>query len=167
MYDINNKDAAIREVQTYLHFVRDAFYPEINNVSIDGIYGAETQDAVLHFQKENGLDESGIVDYDSFIKLRAAYEEALFLKKTEGFVVDKDYFPLKKGDQGAHILTLNIMLSELGNAYDNIPYVKINDYYSSSTENAVRSFREIFLFEDVGFVDEKLYDRIIYEINIK
>ena len=65
------------EAQRYLralHF--DAAAPEIPLINPDGIYGAETRDAVREFQRTHGLPVTGEIDYQTWTALYAAFVEA-------------------------------------------------------------------------------------------
>ena len=58
------------EAQRYLralHF--DAAAPEIPLINPDGIYGAETRDAVREFQRTHGLPVTGEIDYQTWTAL--------------------------------------------------------------------------------------------------
>ncbi len=109
MYHISNKQEPIKEVQIALFALG---YGESHLVPIDGIFGENTRNAILHFQQENGLIPSGVVDYETFIQLKN--------KKIE---VEKGAnifpFPLKEGDNNekvAHLhAALNILFTENNN----------------------------------------------------
>ena len=46
--------------------VLSSFIPEIPPVSIDGIFGANTRNAVVAAQRRFGLPQTGVVDFDTW-----------------------------------------------------------------------------------------------------
>ena len=48
-------------------------YPEIKRGTVDGIYDDEARDSVKRFQKIKSLEETGIVDYLTFMALADEY----------------------------------------------------------------------------------------------
>ncbi len=167
MYRLGDEEAAIREIQKYLHFISDRVTSEVPRVSIDGIFGDETKTAVKAFQKYRGLNESGEVGYETFTFLYEDFLKARFLYNTESYVLDEELFPFKLGDSGNEVLYLNLMLDELGKIYTDIGRVDLNSYFSSATEKAVKDTRAIFLMEDLPTIDLLLYDRMRYELLVR
>jgi len=62
----------VRSIQTYLNRISDN-YPAIPKVSVDGIYGADTERAVRVFQQVFTLPTSGNVDYATWYKISEIY----------------------------------------------------------------------------------------------
>ena len=46
MYQQSNKNAAVKEIQTYLYLISDRMYADVPRIPIDGIYDSETEAAV-------------------------------------------------------------------------------------------------------------------------
>ena len=61
-----------RRLQYYIN-VLAAFYEEISEVSEDGVFGEETQEQVLNFQRVFGLSQDGIVGIGTWDALYDAY----------------------------------------------------------------------------------------------
>ncbi len=163
-YELFDTEMAIREVQTFLHFIRDKKHNEITRVAIDGIFGKETEDAVREFQRIYGLYESGVVDRETFELLNKIYLELLLEYNASEFVITSEGFPLSLGSQNNDVLVLNIMLIELGKNYSDIGDVRKSNYYSTETENAVTNLQKIFRIEENGIVDALFYDRLRDEL---
>ena len=68
MYELSDERAAITEVQKFLHVISDDTNGKIPRVAIDGIYGAESRDAVRIFQLEYNLKQK--FDQNLFSSLR-------------------------------------------------------------------------------------------------
>ena len=62
----------VTQIQEQLNVIADA-YPALPKVTVDGIYGKETQNAVRIFQGIFGLGETGIVDYLTWYKIQEIY----------------------------------------------------------------------------------------------
>jgi hypothetical protein len=167
LYRINDKEAAIEEIQKYLHFVNDRVHEDIGRIAIDGIFGMETEIAVRNYQDIIALENTGRIDYETFTELYKSYKEAEFLMRAEDFLIDSSLFPLKEGDQGNSVLLLNLMLDELSYVYTDISKVKLNNYYSKLTAEAVMDMRKIFMLPESREFDAKAYERMMYEIEVR
>ena len=167
MYHITDKQAAIREVQKYLHFASDRGVISAERVAIDGIYGDETRNAVASFQAEKDLKETGVVDYKTFVLLYEAYLSAQSIYYAEDYFISTALFPFKFGDTGHEVLLLNLMLEELRRHYTEVSEVALKPYYSHATENAVNDIRKIYGLESSQMIDLELYEKMRYELFIR
>ena len=72
--DIQDRREVIREIQSFL---LDISYriPSFPHITIDGIYGKETEDAVRYFQELYELPVTGIVDFLTLLLLFAVYSD--------------------------------------------------------------------------------------------
>ena len=163
-YELSDTEMAVREIQTFLHFISDKKHNDIERVAIDGIFGKETEDAVRDFQRIYGRSESGIVDSDTFRLLNEIYLQILLENAASDFIVSEEGFPLSLGSQGNDVLVLNIMLIELKKNYPDINEVGKSGYFSKETENAVLDLQKIFRVKENGVVDALFYDRLKDEL---
>ena len=62
----------VRELQYFLRFISE-FESTVPTVRFDGIFGAETENAVRAFQSLYGLPVTGVVDTDTWVTLYRAY----------------------------------------------------------------------------------------------
>ena len=62
----------VRTIQMQLNRISDN-YPAIPKLTVDGIYGEATQNAVRAFQRIFNLNPSGIVDYSTWYKISEIY----------------------------------------------------------------------------------------------
>lgn len=77
---IGQSGQSVRLIQRYLDFIA-LFYTQIPELEVDGIFGRRTQAAVEQFQREMGLDPTGVVDeatwdmlVDTYYRLKEATE---------------------------------------------------------------------------------------------
>ena len=67
-----NEGNRVRVLQ-YMLDVLAEFYPDLPPIAVDGIYGPATRAAVMAFQRQSGLTESGAVDPDTWAALYRDY----------------------------------------------------------------------------------------------
>ena len=71
---INQGDTGVKvEHLQYMLSVLAAYIPEIPNLTIDGIYGNATRNAVLAAQRRFGLPQTGEVDFDTWDEIYDQY----------------------------------------------------------------------------------------------
>lgn len=70
--DIGASGNKVSQIQEQLNTIAGA-YPAIPRVTVDGIYGNATRDAVRIFQGIFGLSQTGIVDYLTWYKIQEIY----------------------------------------------------------------------------------------------
>lgn len=77
---IGQSGESVRLIQRYLDFIA-LFYTQIPELEVDGIFGRRTQAAVEQFQREMGLEPTGVVDeatwdmlVDTYYRLKEATE---------------------------------------------------------------------------------------------
>jgi N-acetylmuramoyl-L-alanine amidase len=101
---------------------------------VDGVFGKETESAVMAFQKQHGLHVDGIVGRETLTKLNEVVKQKLYYKK----------FPLpnkilKRGDQGEEVKMVQRALKHLG-----FDPKYIDGIYGKKTEDAVRRFQSMY-----------------------
>ena len=167
MTETSKKQAEIYELQTMLRLIAqtDGSIPSVNP---DGIFGPETERAVLAFQGNMGLPPTGIVDFQTWSSITDAYHTAqamtqrglaLFPFPPGGYTVGKD----EKSDL---VSIIQIMLSAVGVAYDIFSNIKISGIYDAETENAVRVFQKFTRLPQTGIVDVFTWNRLASDHNL-
>lgn len=69
---LGSESEAVRTLQEYLNYV-SVYYPEIPSVTPTGYFGTQTQQAVLAFQKLEGLTQTGVAEAATWSALTALY----------------------------------------------------------------------------------------------
>lgn len=154
MYRINDRSAAVREVQGYLREL-SRFYSEIPNLHIDGIYGDETREAVRALQRMQGLAQTGEIDYETFLILYELYLPIKEERIGNSELIPAEAFPLRMGDSGSYVRILQSVLSEIFSL--SLP---TDGFYGGTTENAVRRAEERYGKTPTGSVDRILWQKI-------
>lgn len=164
MYRLNDKAAAIREIQRFILLISDRSEYKIPRVSIDGIYGEQTENAVRSFQELSGYEATGRVDNKTFDSLYSLYSAILAEEEISSTMLEKDIFPLKAGMMGDTVNTLNVILAGLKETYFDITTVRKDAYFSKETESAISDMQKIFNVKQTGIVDAQLYQRLHKEL---
>ena len=138
MYQMNDKKAAVREIQTYLYWLAVSGEYPIPQVIPNGEYGPQTAEGVLVFQKRCGIEETGAVDRATFDALYREYRRvrAQIAAKERGNFPDESEFPIGIGRSGSEVEELHILLCELARYYRDLEIERI----SGRPETASRIF---------------------------
>ena len=103
----------VRLAQYFLRVA--ALYDEsIPPITIDGVYGADTENAVRAFQQTQGLTADGIIGSATW---NALYERFLGINRTTGLAVPYPGTPLKVGSRGDNVRLVQEYLNALSRAY--------------------------------------------------
>lgn len=136
-YTDEQKRQHILELQRYLYGI-SLFDDRISGVVPNGIYTAETAEAVRTFQRVYGLPQTGEADTYTWDMIVMVYRN---ITDTTPFPYaafpSRDYVS-HKGDHGRLVYIIQAMLSGLFSAYDNMPELDICGEYNSKTAEAVK-----------------------------
>lgn len=156
----------VRTIQTQLNRIsRD--YPSIPKIAaVDGVFGAETENAVEEFQKIFNLTPDGLIGKATWYKIKYIYVAVAKLAElnSEGirlsdipkqFVTD-----IRSGDTGNPVRVLQYYLSLIAVYNDALSAPEIDGVFKTATEEAVRAFQRAYGLETTGIVDETTWYRI-------
>lgn len=134
-------------------------------ITIDGIYGNATANAVSAFQRYKSLTITGETDERTWEMLYSAYKgvvDYLDLKNQLQSVTTEPYpgVTLRRGDVGASVRVFKNYLSYIAKVFYDIPAVAQNNVFDLRTQNAVREFQRIFSLPQTGQVDETTWNTI-------
>ncbi len=162
----SDKKESIMEVQRNLRTLyRDGFLTK--SIIPDGVYGDETKEAVKEFQKLIGLEETAIVDYETWTALSEM--AALCAKKLEKSL---PIYPFEKmlaeekvllGETSDLVLLIQIMLKELA-AY-NFVEIPLSGTFDESTESAIKALQQIYGLPTTGAVDKDTWNALATAYN--
>ena len=150
MYRIENKSAAIKEVQRLL------------GINRTGIYDQPTMRAVKNIQSDRSFPVTGKVDYRTFMIIAADYRKGLSHIWNNAYLFSPS-FPYLRGSQGENVSRINEALAIILEDYfyeEDLPY---GAYYGETTERGVQYLRGIFGLQGVDGIDEVLMNRIMLE----
>ncbi len=157
----------VRALQYYLSVVSiyDPLFPQ---VSIDGIFGAQTRRAVEQYQRNAGLTVDGVVGVNTWNSLKQTYEDLddLYNQNLSGIPL----FPFPPGQvillgsQGDAVLQIQNWMNTLSAVYEDIKPLPVTGYYGQNTRADVQEFQELFGLPVTGAVDAGTWQRIGEEV---
>lgn len=158
---MTDKRKAIAELQQAL---RDIAKTDRDIISVipDGIFAEETEEAVKSFQRKYGFTETGIVDFELWEKIQEEKRRSLFILSDPIQVISikNEDLPLSLGQVGKAVHTLNLMLSQLGELYDNFSAVNAGDEFTEKTLKEVKKWQQVIGHEISGEVDKLTWNRL-------
>lgn len=169
-YTDEQKREFIEEIQNFLRkisYMNDA----VPLVAIDGIYGLETENSIVAFQKEYGIPITGTVNYQTYKKLVEQYTKAINMLKIEPIAVlplPSHTFPLRIGNKNNYITIIQSMLNTIGKNYINFIFPDITGDFDDVTEKSVIEFQRFADLNQTGEVDKKTWDMLskVYSVHI-
>lgn len=111
----------------------------------DGVFGAETEDAVILFQQRNGLEDDGVVGSATLRKLSSSSAKKGPLASATATPEPGEYVTLREGDSGTLVYDLQERLYELG-YYEG----RIDGRFGAGTTQAVVDFQRENGLDDDG-----------------
>ena len=141
-------------VQYYLRVISD-FNPKSAEVTPNGVFDEETKNAVLAFQREYGLPETGEVNEETWNKLSSVYLGLIDSAESSGAGIAAEVFPgtlLNLGSSGEDVEILQTYLNTVAQVYTEIPTINVSGTFDAATENAVIIFQRIFGIPQSGVV---------------
>ena len=163
---MTEKQGEIFELQTMLRLIgqTDGTLPLINP---DGIFGPETERAVLAFQSNMGLPPTGIVDFGTWNAVTNAYRMARnFTRRGLAlFPFPGNGYEVAHGERSELVYIIQILLSGIEVVYDVFSGTDISGIYDEKTETAVRTFQKFNRLPVTGTVNAATWDRLTDDHN--
>ena len=130
----------VRLVQFWLK-IAHTVYSRLNDVTVDGRFGAATTAAVKRFQTYFGLTSDGVVGRTTWNKLYEVYND--IANKLLSSSLRPGEYPgiLRRGSSGTAVRELQFYLYLLSAYESSIPAVDIDGSFGAATENAVRAYQ--------------------------
>ena len=141
------------------------FYDGIPSPALDGIFGSGTEQALIRFQAQFGLPETGETDAAVWQKLYEVYENILVTVTPE---LGEQSFPgnaLRRGSRGEDVRLMQEYLTRISEAYSEIPALTPDGIYGAATEEAVRAFQRRFYLPVTGVIDIRTWEQIVAVYN--
>ena len=162
---ITRRDA-ILNIQTYLRklgYTGNGGVP----VPLDAVFDSVTKEAVIAFQRANGLLPTGIVNKTTWDLLYLRYteqiEDELEARGVFPFPSTPEDYEVSIGTRSALVAVIQFLLDELELKYDDLTDITIDGNYEEDTAEAVRKFQKINMLEPTGTVNRQTWNRLVRE----
>ena len=163
---MTEKQSEIYELQTMLRLIAqtDGTIPLINP---DGIFGPETERAVLAFQSNMGLPPTGIVDFGTWNAITNAYRISKSFMRCglALFPFPGNNYEVMQGEESDLVYIIQILLSGIEVVYDIFSKTDISGIYDEKTTRAVRTFQKLNRLPATGSVNAETWDRLANDHN--
>ena len=151
---------AVRELQFYLYLL-SAYESSIPTVSIDGSFGAATENAVRAYQRFAGLTVDGIVGRATWESL---YDKASALRSSGPVVTLKRLpypgKPLTVGSEGSDVLYYTILLRRIAYYFESVEAPPLATGYTGETAAATRSAQALLGLPETGIADAETWTAV-------
>ena len=145
----------IRSLQTMLRVLAQDD-PALPDLVPDGIYGQETANAILAFQRKNGLPITGVADQATWDAIVPAYEAA-FIRVEKAAPIEIIMDPGKVyilGDSSPYLYLMQSMLLFLSQLHPDIATPSHSGTLDSPTSEALAGFQLLAGLPPTGELDK-------------
>ena len=159
---IGSRSEEVRAVQQALK--EKGYY----NYTVDGIFGTRTRAAVINFQRDNGLNPDGIVDFKMWTLLTEIYTNIVKGLPAGYEGAAAELFPgytLTPGMRNNDVKEFQTYLRVIGQNISQIPVIEATGYFGPETERAVMIFQRLYGLEPSGIVGAPTWDAAAREYN--
>lgn len=160
---LGSRGSGVSNLQYFLNYL-SAFYDSISPVSIDGVFGVSTEQAVKDAQNTLGLPPDGVVGELTWNALYNAYLgllEGIPIRYTEGNVLPYPGYLLRIGAESEVVRVLQEYLNYIAQSFPQIPEVNPTGYFGNRTQEAVIAFQELIDLPANGVVGALTWNAII------
>ena len=162
--ELTEGDTGVEVVNVqYLIAYLSQFYNTIPSVSVDGIYGTATTDAVRQIQRTFELPITGNVDlatWDIMYRTYQGFLATIPFKYIEGNVLPYPGVPLRLGSESDSVRVLQEYINYISNFYTEISPVTPTGYFGTQTQRAVVALQNLFGIEPTGTVAAATWNAI-------
>lgn len=166
----NSLKSPIFHMQQFLRTISQS-YSEISPVVPDGAYGPQTTQAVMDFQKMQGLAQTGAVNFETWKGIIDTYDDVMNqnapAKAVRSFPAPDHTISL--GDESDTVYFIQVMLNTLASHYVNISPVRVTGKYDEQTAQSIRNFQPCCGEECNGVVCKNTWNMLVnaYETCIR
>ncbi len=158
-----NRGTEVQALQYYLNFI--AFFNDaLPDISVDGIFGPSTRDAVLAFQRYYGLTQDGIAGRDTWNRIQTVYQSILNNLPKEYQSYSSLIYPgtvLSVGSTGKVVEQVQTYLRVIGQNNSSVPVINVDGTFGNATRNAVRAVQKLYGIDQTGVVGPSTWNAIV------
>ncbi len=157
-----SRGSEVQEIQFYLQRI-SRFNSAVQSPTLDGIFGGDTQRAVISFQNAYGLEPTGTVDERTWASIVSVYNGTLDNVQEPENSLNTIPFPgyvVSVGAQGEYVKYIQETLNVINNVFLTIPELVADGIYGEQTQKAVNDFAALFGYNASGSIDNALWSKI-------
>lgn len=153
---------SIFDVQEFLRTISQV-YSEISPIVPDGLYGPQTTQSVIDFQKMKDMPQTGTVDFQTWQAIVRTYDDVVALRAPARAVQSfpSQNFTVSIEDEGDTVYFIQIMLNTLSKYYINISPVPISGRFDELTAKSVKDFQPCCGESPSGVVCKSTWDLLV------
>lgn len=160
---VGSSGVAVRVIQYFLSFL-GYFNNELSPVTVDGIFGKNTENAVKEFQQWAGLPVTGIVDPRTWNAIINEYNATIQSLPYEFQSYSAFLYPgyvLSEGATGKAVEQLQTYLKTISQNIDSVPPVAVDGVYGPRTRAAVEEVQRLYGLPQTGTVGVLTWNSIV------
>lgn len=164
---VGDRGDAVRFIQVRLNRI-STNYPSIPKIDpVDGIFDADTREAVLAFQRAFNMTQDGVVGSGTWYQIVRIYNAVKRLNElnSEGLQLSEVelQYPeyIRPGDENFFVRVIQYYLNYISQYESTIAPVPQTGYFGSQTEEAVRAFQRAYGLTEDGIVGRETYNKMI------
>ncbi len=165
---VGSRGRSVAQIQTALNRISQNF-PAVPKLSVDGIFGSVTENAVRIFQRVFGLAEDGVVGRQTWYAVERVYAGVLRLSELRSLGLRYEDLgwefpePLRLGDRGDKVRQLQYMLAVVAQFVQEVPSIAVDGIFGQQTRDAVSAFQRYQGWPVTGDADDRTWDAL-YEL---
>lgn len=156
-----NTFTPVKDLQTALRKISE-YNRAVPAVLPDGIFGNQTESSLREFQKEYGLTETGVADFNTHTALFNIYNDIILKEEPplplSAFGIYS--LPVMKGAKGSYVILLQAILKAMSMNNKSFLPVEITGSFGEETENAVKKIQSISGIPETGTLNKETWNAI-------
>ncbi len=144
----------VQNLQFFLNYIQP-YYSTGPTLSIDGVFGETTEQAVQNFQRILGLNDDGVVGEETWYALYNAYRgivRTIPVEYTDGSTIPFPGVLLRIGSESDDVRVLQEYLNYIAAYIPEVPDVSVTGYFGEQTRAAVLAVQQLYGLEQNGVV---------------
>jgi len=142
----------VRIMQTLLNEIGQVYTAIQPRLSVDGIFGPNTQRAVTAFQRQFGLTADGIIGPITWYRIVDVYNLLPSVSPPSSHPYPGT--PLRVGSRGDNVSLMQGYLNTIAGRYTSIPRLTVDGIFGPATERSVMAFQREFGLTADGIIGD-------------
>ena len=151
--------SAVEQLQFWLNTLAQ-YESSIPSLTVDGVYGTGTANAVRAFQRKYGLTVDGVVGRATWTEV---YDQFRSIQSDNGTPNAYPGTALREGASGQNVRLVQFWLKIARTVYSSLSNVTVDGKFGSATTAAVRRFQTYFGLTSDGVVGRTTWNKL-YEV---